>query len=59
MDNSNCVATMNTDHRAAIGPNNKSPLQSICEMLKCLTNALASPLIALESCSRARTDRPV
>jgi len=25
---------MNTDHRAAIGPNNKSPLQSICEMLE-------------------------
>jgi len=25
----------------------------------CLTNALAPPLIALESCSRAQTDRPV
>jgi len=34
MDNSNCVATMNTDYCAAIGPNNKSPLRSICEMLE-------------------------
>jgi len=25
----------------------------------CLTNALAPPLIALESCSAAQTDRPV
>jgi len=25
----------------------------------CLTNALAPPLIALESCSTAQTDRPV
>jgi len=25
---------MNTDYHAAIGPNNKSPLQSICEMLE-------------------------
>jgi len=25
----------------------------------CLTNAIAPPLIALESCSRAQTDRPV
>jgi len=25
----------------------------------CLTNALAPPLIVLESCSRAQTDRPV
>jgi len=25
----------------------------------CLTNALAPPPIALESCSRAQTDRPV
>jgi len=25
---------MNTDYRAAIGPHNKSPLQSICEMLE-------------------------
>jgi len=33
MDN-NCDATMKTDYRAAIGPNDKSPLQSICEMLE-------------------------
>jgi len=33
MDNSNCDATMNSDYRAAIRPNDKSSLQSICEML--------------------------
>jgi len=33
MDN-NCDATMNTDYHAAIGLNDKSPLQSICEMLE-------------------------
>jgi len=28
-------------------------------VFSCLTNALAPPLIALESCSTAQTDRPV
>jgi len=28
-------------------------------VVSCLTNALAPPLIALESCSRIQTDRPV
>jgi len=28
-------------------------------VFSCLTNALAPPPIALESCSRAQTDRPV
>jgi len=34
MDNNNCDATMKTDYRAVIGPNDKSPLQIICEMLE-------------------------
>ena len=33
-DKNNCDATMNTDYRTAIKPNDKSPLQSICEMLE-------------------------
>jgi len=33
-DNSNCDATMNIDYRGAIGPNDKSPLHSICVMLE-------------------------
>jgi len=33
-DSTNCDATMNTDHRAAIGLNDKSPIQRICEMLE-------------------------
>jgi len=28
-------------------------------VFSCLTNTIAPPLIALESCSRAQTDRPV
>jgi len=28
-------------------------------VVSCFTNALAPPPIALESCSRAQTDRPV
>jgi len=34
MDNNNCDATMNTDYCAAIGPNDKSPLQCNCEVLE-------------------------
>jgi len=42
MDRSNRDATVNTDYRAAIGPNDKSPLQSICEMLGwCFRNLCA------------------
>jgi len=33
--------------------------QKITAVFGCLTNALAPPPIALESCSRAQTNRPV
>jgi len=42
MDNSNCDVTMDTDHRTAIWPNDKSSLQCICEMLEQRSHSLCA-----------------